>query len=249
MQIRQDMSRRRFLASAAGTALASGLLSAETREAAKVKRVIHLFMDGGMSHIDTFDPKHGILTIPTNVDGIFIGEHLPTLASMMDQIALIRSMSHGEKSHEAARREFSMGNDFTKEIRITGWDTHTDNRARVARQCAVLDKTLSDLLRDLESRGTLSETLVVLTTEFGRSAQINAFGGRNHSPGAFTCLMAGAGVRGGQVIGKTTEDGMEVIGKKVSPADFNAMIESVIGARDFSIASKDYGEIIPGLLA
>jgi Protein of unknown function (DUF1501) len=247
MPIRHDTSRRRFLASAAGTILATGLLPAGTGRAAGVKRVIHLFMEGGMSHIDTFDPKSGTRAIPTNVAGIFISEHLPRLAGMMDQIVLIRSMSHGEKSHGAARRGFLPGNHFTEEITITGWDTHTDNHARVAQQCAILDKTLSELLRDLESRGRLSETLVVVSTEFGRSAAINAFGGRNHHPGAFTCLLAGGGMRGGQVIGKTSEDGMEVIGKKISPADLNATIATFLGERHFTVAMQSavqLGEVL-----
>lgn len=247
MPVRHDPSRRRFLTSAAGTLLATGLLPAETRGAPGAKRVIHLFMEGGMSHIDTFDPKSGTRTIPTNVGGIFISEHLPRLAGMMDQIVLIRSMSHGENSHEAARREFHFGNHSTEEITISGWDTHTDNHARVAQQCAVLDKTLSELLRDLETRGRLSETLVVLSTEFGRSAAINAFGGRNHHPGAFTCLVAGGGMRGGQVIGKTSPDGMEVIGKKFSPADLNATIATFLGERHFTVAKQSavqLGEVL-----
>jgi uncharacterized protein (DUF1501 family) len=212
-----EISRRRFLTGTAASVLGAGLLPAHTQNA---KRVIHLFMEGGMSHLDTFDPKPGFRSIPTNVNGIRIGAHLPLLAQRMDKITLIRSMSHGHRSHEAARELFP----FHPEITIGGWDTHTENEARIAHPCAVLDRTLSGLLDDLQARGTLSETLLVVTTEFGRSAKTNAFGGREHHPAAFTCLMAGGGMRGGQVIGKTSDDGMQVIGEKTLPAALHAML-------------------------
>ena len=195
-------------------------LPATARGSAGKKSVIHFFMSGGMSHIDTFDPKLGVKAIPTNVDGIFIGENLPLLAKRMDKITLIRSMSHAQRSHAAARDEFP----FARNIIIGGWDTHTDNYARIAGPCAILDRTLSGLLDDLETRGTISETLVVVTTEFGRSPKLNGFAGREHHPAAFTCLLAGGGL-GGQAIGKTSEDGMCVIGQATSPGDLHAMIE------------------------
>lgn len=218
MTDRHDPSRRNFIATAAGGLIAAGL-PATARGSTPGKSVIHLFMSGGMSHIDTFDPKPGVPAIPTNVDGIFIGANLPLLARRMDKITLIRSMSHGRRSHGAAGDEFP----FARNNIIGGWDTHTDNYARIAHPCETLDRTLSSLLDDLEVRGTLSETLVMVTTEFGRSAKLNGFGGREHHPAAFTCLLAGGGF-GGQVIGKTSDDGMRVIGETTSPGDLHAMV-------------------------
>jgi hypothetical protein len=224
------ITRRRFLTGTAASVLGAGLLPAQSR---KAKRVIHLFMAGGMSHLDTFDPKPGVSSIPTNVEGIYIGRHLPLLAQRMDKLTLIRSMSHGHRSHEAARELFP----FPPEITIGGWDTHTENEARIAKPCADLDRTLSGLLDDLEARGALSETLVVVTTEFGRSANFNAFGGREHHPAAFSCLLAGAGVIGGQAIGATSGDGMEVVGEITSPADLHAVILSALGPATHTMAS------------
>jgi hypothetical protein len=226
-----EITRRRFLTGTAASLLGAGLLPAETR---KAKRVIHLFMAGGMSHIDTFDPKPGVRSIPTNVEGIYIGEHLPLLARRMDKLALIRSMSHGHRSHEAARELFP----FPPEITIGGWDTHTDNAGRIAHPCSILDRTLSGLLDDLEAHGNLSETLIVVTTEFGRSSKLNAFGGREHHPAAFTCLIAGFGVRGGRAIGATSEDGMEVMGNTISPADLQATIFKISALTDIPMASN-----------
>lgn len=236
-----EITRRRFLSSTAASLVGAGLLPAQTR---KAKRVIHLFMAGGMSHIDTFDPKPGVQSIPTNVEGIHIGEHLPLLARRMDKITLIRSMSHGHRSHEAARDLFP----FPPEISIGGWDTHTDNEARIAKPCTDLDRMLSGLLDDLEARGTLSETLVVVTTEFGRSAKRNAFGGREHHPAAYTCLLAGGGF-GGQVIGQTSADGMEVLGDTFSPADLHASILTALRSENHTMARASHGIPIPTLFA
>ncbi len=231
-------TRRRFISGAAASVLGAGLLSAETRRSSHAKRVIHLFMAGGMSHTDTFDPKSSVRTIPTNVDGIFISENLPLIARRMDKLTLIHSMSHGQRSHEAARYEFH----FTEDITIDGWDTHTDSDARVAEPCSVLDRTLSALLDDLEAQGTLSETLVVVTTEFGRSAKFNAFGGREHHPAAFTCLLGGGGLRGGQVIGETSDDGMRVMGETTSPADLHAIIAAWRGGSESAPSREKRGD-------
>jgi hypothetical protein len=226
MESLQGTTRRSFIAGAAKSFLGASLLPVLPVHGSglRAKRVIHLCMEGGMSHLDTFDPKAGVRSIPTNVEGISISEHLPRLASRMEKITLIRSMSHEYRSHGAARNAFGFGVTFSEKITIGDWDTHTDNHRRIAQPCAILDRTLSDLLDDLDRRGTLSDTLVVLTTEFGRSARLNAFGGREHHPQAFTCLLAGGGLPGGRVIGASSEDGMEVVGEKVSPGDLCAMI-------------------------
>src|SRR5690606_9848307 len=84
------------------------------------------------------------------------------------------------------------------EVTLGGWDTHSNNFNSVSQRSGVLDQALASLLNDLERRGLLDETLVVLSTEFGRTPMINEEDGRDHFPKAFTCLMAGGGIRGGQ---------------------------------------------------
>ena len=107
-----DVSRRRFLESMAKTAFGVSILpvaeslfgtaaqaASPLAQSKKAEHVIYLFMNGAMSHIDTFDPKPGeesggeTKAIQTSVPGIKIGEHLPMLASKMDQLAVIRSMT------------------------------------------------------------------------------------------------------------------------------------------------------------
>jgi uncharacterized protein (DUF1501 family) len=100
----------------------------------------------------------------------------------------------------------------------------------------------------------LQDTLVVLATEFGRSPEIDEALGRGHHPLAFTCVMAGGGIRGGQVIGKTDEQGSRVVEDKVSVLDFHATIAHqlgldttryevpFVGGQKFSVVGKDTGE-------
>lgn len=135
------------------------------------------------------------------------------------------------------------------EVQLGGWDTHQDNFQRVAANTAMLDAALSALLADLTARGLLDETLVVLTTEFGRTPKINKNKGRDHYPKAFSTLLAGGGIKGGTVYGKTDENGMLPIENSVDTTDFNATIAYGLGlpldqrlfsptARPFTVAHR-----------
>lgn len=115
------------------------------------------------------------------------------------------------------------------EVTLGGWDTHTNNFERVAENGQVLDQALGTLLADLDNRGMLEETMVVLATEFGRTPKINDNEGRDHSPTAFSCALAGGGIRGGQVYGETDTTGKFVKSEKVEVPDFNATIAYALG--------------------
>ena len=92
-----------------------------------------------------------------------------------------------------------------------------------------LDMSLSTLLEDLDQRGLLDSTLVVVMGEFGRTPRINSKGGRDHYAQAGSVLMAGAGVRGGAVIGETDRDGTAPITRPWTPDDFGASIYHACG--------------------
>jgi hypothetical protein len=115
------------------------------------------------------------------------------------------------------------------EVNLGGWDTHDDNFDRVEARAEILDQGIAALLADLESRGLLDETLVVLSTDFGRSPKINGNNGRDHYPKAFSCLLAGGGLKGGQVHGATSAAGTDVESGKVQVPDFNATIGYALG--------------------
>jgi len=116
------------------------------------------------------------------------------------------------------------------EVVSGGWDTHNQNFDAMADRCPPVDRAMACLLADLEARGMLEETLVVLATEFGRTPRIvTERMGRNHYPKAFSCLLAGGGIKGGIKYGKTNETGEEIIDKKVPVQDFNATIAYALG--------------------
>lgn len=127
-----------------------------------------------------------------------------------------------------ARRLVEHGVRFV-EVTFGNWDTHNANFTRVPELCDELDSALSTLLQDLHARGMLQETLVVLATEFGRTPDINANDGRDHHAPGFSCLMAGGGIRGGQVYGATDKRGDKVTQNPVSIPDFNATIAYALG--------------------
>jgi len=101
-----------------------------------------------------------------------------------------------------------------------GWDTHQDNFNGVQQLCGVLDPAWATLLDDLHQRGLLDSTLVLWMGEFGRTPAINENTGRDHFPVAWSSVMCGGGIRGGQVVGKTNEAGMEVAERPVAMADY-----------------------------
>ncbi len=117
-----------------------------------------------------------------------------------------------------ARRLVEAGVTFV-EVISDGWDTHADNFGTTKRLAGGVDQPFAALLQDLESRGLLDSTLVVWMGEFGRTPKINPRGGRDHFPRAFNVALAGCGVRGGQVIGKTDSGGVEVTERPIKVPD------------------------------
>lgn len=391
--LKDEWSRRDFMSTMAKTFLGTAFLSAlpgrlGAAEApnAKAKSVIYLFMDGGMSHIDTFDPKPdnkevqgNTDTVKTAIPGVRLGESLPLIAKSLGQAVLIRSLNSKEGAHErakyllhtsypplssvahptlgswvlkyggkfndsipgycavgnhpfnsgffdneydpfrvgdpehalrnvvppksvdeetAARRLELLGKigksfnekfgkwepvkdyanfydravalmrskdlegfDLSKEsdamresygknpfgqgvllarrlverkvryveVTLGGWDTHVENFDKIPDLSAMLDKALAALLEDLAARGLLKETMIVVASEFGRTPRINDAKGRDHHPGVFSCLLAGGGVRGGQVLGSSDGEGREPKDMPVTLQDLNASIAYALG--------------------
>jgi len=110
-----------------------------------------------------------------------------------------------------------------------GWDTHQQNFDIVKRMSQVLDSGWATLMMDLQTRGLLDSTLIVWAGEFGRTPKINPQRGRDHFPDAWSTVLAGGGIKGGQVIGKTSPDGMKVVERPVSAPDFLATVCLALG--------------------
>ncbi|HEY0985009.1 DUF1501 domain-containing protein [Schlesneria sp.] len=393
-------SRRSVLksATAAGisffnTSLWTALLSAQTK-AAGAKACILIFLEGGPSQIDTFDPKPSTPTggpfeaIDTKLSGIQFSQHVPRLAAMADQLAVVRTLSSEEGDHDRAQvlmlsgyqpnpriqypvfgstvawqqsdpaadvpafvsigRRFGtsllgpqfgpfviedvsnpapnlalpedltdarlkrrlaalekfntqfgqkfqtpLGTDLTElarradrmrhsevfqpydaaasepelferygsgindgylaraclmarrlvesgvkfvEVNFGGWDTHDNNFNQVQDLSATLDAGLATLIEDLQERGLLDQTLVCCVGEFGRTPKINGDNGRDHFPNVFSAVLAGGGIKVGQALGESTEDGMEVKDRAVTIPDFHATLFTALGLD----VTKDY---------
>lgn len=127
-----------------------------------------------------------------------------------------------------ARRLVESGVRFV-EVDFGNWDDHREVFENLPERALQLDQALTALLDDLESKGMLDETLVVVATEFGRTPNINQNTGRDHHPGAFTCVLAGGGTKGGKVWGASDENAFSVEDSPVTVQDFNATIAYALG--------------------
>jgi uncharacterized protein (DUF1501 family) len=148
----------------------------------------------------------------------------------------------------------------------SSWDDHQELNKRLKSNCEMTDQPTAALLKDLKQRGLLDSTLVIWGGEFGRTpmVEISKAGagdnrGRDHHPFAFTLWMAGGGIRGGQVVGKTDDLGLTILEDKVHIHDLHATILHCLGlnherltyrfqGRDFRLTDVA-GNVVTKLLA
>jgi len=155
-----------------------------------------------------------------------------------------------------ARRLVESGVRFVS-LTYGGWDHHDNIRNGVTSQMPAFDQAFAALIRDLEGRGMLDSTLVLVTTEFGRTPKINSTGGRDHHPKVFSIVMAGGGIKKGTVHGSTDPTGSEPEEDPLTVPDYAATVYHLLGidwdktlmagARPVKIV-KD-AEVARGLLA
>jgi hypothetical protein len=115
------------------------------------------------------------------------------------------------------------------EVSLDGWDTHQDNFGRTEKLMKTLDPAFSSLLLELERKHLLSSTTVMWLGDFGRTPRINGNEGRDHYPGAASAVLAGAGIRVGQVYGRTDATGEKVVEGAVTAPNLLATVASVLG--------------------
>jgi uncharacterized protein (DUF1501 family) len=128
-----------------------------------------------------------------------------------------------------ARRLVEAGVAFV-EVYLQNWDTHEKKAADAALGLmSQVDVGMAALLRDLKERGLLDSTLIVWMGEFGRTPWINNNAGRDHYSTAWTTLLAGGGIKGGQVVGKTDASGARVTERRISAVDFMATVCAALG--------------------
>jgi hypothetical protein len=146
----------------------------------------------------------------------------------------------------------------------TSWDAHENVKENHGAEAARIDKPVAALVRDLKQRGMLDDTLVIFTTEFGRTpfaqSAANEVGpGRDHNKYAFSCWLAGAGLRPGIAFGRTDEIGWKVAEHPVSWHDFHATVLHLFGIDHEKLTfyhngikrrlTNVHGEVVKGILA
>ena len=127
-----------------------------------------------------------------------------------------------------ARRLIEHGVRFV-EVRLDGWDTHSDNFNQVKGMSAPLDAGMAGLIADLANRGLLNQTLILCLGEFGRTPQINGDNGRDHWNDVFSAVVAGGGLSAGTVVGASDEDGAKVKDRPVKIPDLFATLAAALG--------------------
>jgi hypothetical protein len=115
------------------------------------------------------------------------------------------------------------------EVTLDGWDTHGGNTATVRNLSQTVDAAWSSLMRDLKERGLLETTLIVWMGEFGRTPKFPRPDGRDHWPNSFSAVLAGGGIKGGQVIGDTGPDGTVIKDRPVTVPEFLATVCGALG--------------------
>lgn len=125
-----------------------------------------------------------------------------------------------------------------------GWDSHVNNLDSVKALCGVLDPAWATLIEDLKTNGLLDTTTIVWMGEFGRTPKMNGSKGRDHFPNAWSTVVAGGGIKGGQVYGKTSADGMKVDDNPVDVPDLLATVCKGLGINPRNQNNSDVGRPI-----
>ena len=110
-----------------------------------------------------------------------------------------------------------------------GWDMHQNITSNMNKTMPSLDQGLAALIDDLSDRGMLDETLVMVTSEFGRTPKVNADAGRDHWPKVFSVMLAGGGIKGGVIHGASDSTAAEPDSDPVSPADLATTMYRLLG--------------------
>ncbi len=190
------------------------------------------------SYIDTYAGSLKFMN-SKDIDAFELRDEHPQITKLYEKNSFSRSCL-------LAGRLVERGVRFVK-VNLGGWDYHNGIYAKMPPNANKLDGGLSSLLTHLSQKGLLDSTLVVVSTEFGRKPEVNPNQGRDHHPDGFTCLMAGAGVKAGQIYGSTTKDGKHADEDVLDVTDFNASIAWRLGIDPGFEENSDAGR--PFLLA
>ena len=189
--------------------------------------------------LDTFYQKaYNMMTSTAAREAFDIGREPDKVRETYGMTSLGQCCLLGRRMVEAGCRFVAIENGH--------WDTHRKNTYSLRDLlCPSFDQAIPALLNDLEDRGMLDNTLVVITTEFGRTPKINDQAGRDHWPNAFSIAMAGGGVRGGIVVGATDKQAGEVVERPITPQDMCATVLDRLGIDYTKVLHTPLGRPVP----
>jgi hypothetical protein len=174
--------------------------------------------------LDAFSQRaYEIISSPRSRKAFDVSQESPAIRNLFPDNPFAQSCLLASRLVEAGVRFVSLSHG--------GWDTHSDNfKALKDRQLPTLDGGLSGLLTALEEKGLLKTTAIFVSGEFGRTPKINPRAGRDHFPRAMFVLLAGGGLKCGQVVGASDEKGMApASGDGISPDDVAATFYTALG--------------------
>ncbi len=145
-----------------------------------------------------------------------------------------------------ARRLVEAGVTFVT-VNEIGWDHHFGLFDQCRKQLPPLDAAIATLVEDIHARGLADRVLVVVWGEFGRTPRVNVTSGRDHWPGAFSAVLAGGGLKMGQVIGATDPKGERPIDRPIRPEDILQTVYHVLGINPLHEFVNDAGRPLPVL--
>jgi len=188
--------------------------------------------------LDKFGQQaHSMITSPRSREAFDVSKESPNFQKLFGETPF-------DQSCLLASRLVESGTRFVT-IELGGWDTHNDNWTQLKKKLPVLDSGLAGLLQGLDLKGLLETTTVFVTGEFGRTPKINTTRhGRDHYPRCMFMLMAGGGVKNGQVIGKSNADATLPDSKGYSPDDVAASLFHTLGINHTKEYHTDTGRPI-----
>ena len=211
-----------------GISLAQGLTVADIDRREKLLAQVDTAFQGFEQHInllsglDEFSEQaHAMISSKRARDAFDIAQESPEVAGQFGEHDFGQSCLLAARLVEAGVRFVT--------VNTNRWDMHRDIFTNLKTVVPEIDQGLSALLGALESRGLLATTSVVMCGEFGRTPKINANAGRDHWPRAMFAVMAGGGVRGGQVIGASDDKGMGPLDAAITPDDLAASLFTSLG--------------------
>lgn len=175
-----------------------------------------------LSAMDTYYQRaYALISSPTAREAFHVAAEPPEVRDEYGRTAIGQRLL-------LARRLVESGVRFAT-VMDGGYDNHKSIKASMESQVPPLDRGLATLIRDLDRRGLLASTLVIVATEFGRSIRLNKDAGRDHWPKAFSIVLAGGGIKGGQIHGSTDARGAEPKEKPVGPENLAATLYTQLG--------------------